>query len=202
MDTLSARSGPTSSVPPVKQWGRLVIAVAFATQCFSTSPVAADGQPVAGFGNNGVMIDASFSGGRQVRPQQVVQMPDGSFVVSGFLQDVGQPTVQQFVARYSSTGQLEPTFGNGGVIFPTGVVRNLTPLTDGRLLVTAFSLPGGVGLLDETGTMTPVSAQLFPGQLIRRPDGAVIALDGTAHGTRVASLIRPSGAVRIRLACW
>ncbi len=191
MNTLSA----TPSLRPMMRWGRVMVAVAFATQCCTLSTASADGQPVAGFGVNGVMIDSSFSGGRQVRPQQVVQLPDGSFVVGGFLQTPGQSTVQQFVARYSPTGQLDPSFGNGGVIMPTGVVRNLTPLPDGRLVVTAFSLPGGVGLLDATGTMAALSAQLFPGQLIRRPDGAVISLDGTAHSTRVASLIRPDGVV-------
>jgi hypothetical protein len=127
------------------------------------------------------MLDGSFGSGSQVRPQQVVQVPDGSFVVGGFLQTPGQSTVQQFVARYSPTGQLDPSFGSGGVILPNGVVRNLTPLPDGRLVVTAFSLPGGVGVLDATGTMTSISDQLFPGQLIRRPDGAVISLDGTAR---------------------
>ncbi len=171
------------------------MAVAFTTQCFAAANASADGQPVAGFGVNGVMLDSSFGGGRQVRPQQVVQLPDGSFVVSGFLQTPGQSTVQQFVARYSPTGQLDPSFGSGGVILPTGVVRNLTPLPDGRLVVTAFSVPGGVGVLDATGTITPISDQLFPGQLIRRPDGAIIALDGTARSTRVAALIRPDGTV-------
>jgi hypothetical protein len=161
----------------------------------SISAASADGQPVTGFGVDGVLIDSSFSGGHQVRPQEAVQLPDGSFVVSGFLQTTGQPTVQQFLARYTSLGRLDPSFGNGGVILPTGVVRNLTPLADGRVVVTAYSLPGGVGVLDPAGTLAAVSAQLLPGQLIGRPDGAVVAFDGTARSTRVAALIRPNGTV-------
>ncbi|HEX3089085.1 MAG TPA: hypothetical protein VHQ23_10545 [Ilumatobacteraceae bacterium] len=179
----------------MKTLGRLVVAVAIATQCFAPSTASADGQPVAGFGANGVLIDGSFSGGRQVRPQQIVQLPDGALMVSGFLQTSGQTIVQQFVARYTSQGQLDAAFGTGGVIFPSGVVRNFTPLPDGRLAVTAFSLPGGVGVIDAHGTMSPISDQLSPGQLTRRPDGAIIALDATARSTRVAALIMPNGVV-------
>src|SRR6185295_6252352 len=109
--------------------------VSLATSCLWSSPAEADGQPVPGFGINGVMIDASFAGGRQVRPEQVVQLPDGSFVVNGFLQAFGQASVEQFVARYSPAGQLDPTFGTGGVIFPPGVVDDLTPLPDGRIIL-------------------------------------------------------------------
>jgi hypothetical protein len=184
-----------SSVPPVKTWGRLAVAVAIATQCFATSTASADGQPVAGFGVGGVLIDSSFSNGRQVRPQQVVQLPDGALMVSGFLQTSGQTTVQQLIARYTPQGQLDPAIGRAGVIFPSGVVRNFTPLPDGRLVVTAFALPGGVGVIDPHGTMSPISDQLFPGQLTRRPDGAIIVLDATARSTRVAALIRPNGVV-------
>jgi hypothetical protein len=179
----------------VKQLGRLAIAVVCVTQCFWCSGVSADGQPVAGFGVNGVMIDASFTDGKQVRPDQVVQLPDGSFVVSGFLQATGQSTVQQFIARYSPSGQLDATFGTAGVIFPPGVVRDLTPMPDGRLVVTALSPVGGLGMLEADGAMTPLPVQLVPGQLIRRADGAVLALDSVQHSTRVASLIRPDGTI-------
>ncbi len=183
-----------SSVRAVKHWARLAAAVAVTTPWLWSSQVAADGQPVAGFGVNGVMIDSSFSGGKQVRPEQVVQVPGGSFVVSGFLQATGQQTAQQFVARYSSAGQLDPRFGDGGVIFPTGVVRDLTPLPDGRLVVTRLSPVSRLGFLEADGSMTPVPIQTFPQQLIRRPDGATYALD-TMNGTRVATLVRPDGSI-------
>ncbi len=140
------------------------------------------------------MIDSSFSGGKQVRPEQVVRLPGGSFVVSGFLQAAGQLTVQQFVARYTSLGQLDPGFGSGGVIYPTGVVRDLTPLPDGRLVVTALSPVGDLGFLEADGSMTPVPVGTFPDQLVRRPDGATYALD-TRNGTRVATLVRPDGSI-------
>jgi hypothetical protein len=178
----------------VKHWGRLVVAVALTTNAFWTSNAAADGEPVVGFGANGVMIDSSFSGGKLIRPEQVVQLPGGSFVVSGFLQTAGQAAVQQFVARYSAVGQLDPRFGNGGVIFPTGVVRDLTPLLDGRLLVTTLSPTGNLGFLEVDGSLTAVPVRTSPDQLVRRPDGATYALD-TKNGTRVATLVRPDGSI-------
>ena len=179
----------------VKFSGRLAVAVALTTQCFSPSLVGADGQPVPGFGINGVMIDASFAGGRQVRPEQVVQLPDGALVVSGFLQTPGQPAVQQFVARYSSLGQLDPTFGTGGVIFPAGVVRDLTPQPDGRIVLATLSATDGLSVLEADGTITPLPNQLVPRQLVGRPDGATYALGDNAHGTRVASLVRPDASI-------
>ena len=81
------------------------------------------------------------------------------------------------------------------MIFPTGVVRDLTALLDGRLVVTTFSALGGLGVIGADGSMTPLPVELFPGQLIRRPDGATFALGGGEPGTRVASLIRPDGAL-------
>jgi hypothetical protein len=175
----------------VKQWRRLVMLVSCATPCLWSSPASADGQPVPSFGVNGMMIDAGFSAGKHVRPEQVVQLSDGSFLVSGFLQAPGQLTVQQFVARYSALGQRDPTFGTSGVILPTGVMLNLTPLPDGRTIVTTLSAAGGLAVLEANGAITPVPIQLFPRQLVPRPDGAVYALGDGAKGTRVASLIRP-----------
>ena len=169
--------------------------VSLATSCLWSVPATADGQPVAGFGINGVMIDASFAGGRQVRPEQVVQLPDGSFVVSGFLQTPGQPAVQQFVARYSSLGQPDPTFGNGGFILPAGVVGDLTPLPDGRIILTTLSATAGLSVLEADGTITPLPIQLVPRQLVGRPDGATYALGDSAHGTGVASLVRPDASI-------
>ncbi len=107
----------------------------------------ADGQPVAGFGVNGVMIDAGFSAGKQVRPEQVVRLADGSFVVRGFLQVPGQLIVQEFVARYTSSGQPDPAFGSHGVISVPGVVRDLIPMPDRRAIVTACSSLGGMAVL-------------------------------------------------------
>jgi hypothetical protein len=141
------------------------------------------------------MVDASISGGRQVRPDQVVQLAAGAFVVSGFMHAVGQPTAQQFVARYTSTGQPDVAFGDGGVIFPGAVVRDLTPTPDGRVVVTTYSSTGGLAMLEANGVMTPFAAQLFPGQVLVRPDGAIYALGDSLRGTHVASLIEPNGTV-------
>jgi hypothetical protein len=157
--------------------------------------VAADGQPVGGFGANGVLVDAGFSSGKQVKPQKVVQMPDGGFLVSGFLQAPGQQTAQQFLARYSSTGQRDPTFGSGGVSFPSGVVRDIVPLPDGRAALATISPAGNLAVLEANGSMTAMSTSLAPGQLVRRPDGAVYALGSSAQGSTVAVLMKPDGSI-------
>ena len=157
--------------------------------------VVADGQPVAGFGVDGVMIDASFSAGMHVRPEQVVQLADGSFIVRGFLQVPGQLTVQEFVARYTSGGHLDSAFGTGGVIHVPGVVRDLIPMPDGRVILTAFSSLGGMAVLGADGSLTPLAVQLSPGQLVPRPDGAIYAMGDRQQVGRVASLIRPNGSL-------
>src|SRR5215212_7512568 len=97
----------------------MVMAVALATPILWSSTAAADGQPVPGFRANGVVIDASFSAGKNVVPQEVVELRDGSLVVGGLLQETGQAAAQQFIARYSPSGALDPSFGNGGLVFPT-----------------------------------------------------------------------------------
>ena len=169
--------------------------VSLATTFLWSSPAAADGQPVPGFGINGVMVDASFAAGRQVRPEQVVQLADGSLVVSGFLQTPGQPAVQQFVARYSPLGHLDATFGAGGVIFPAGVLGDLTPLPDGRTIATTLSATAGLNVIEADGTIDALPIHLFPRQLVGRPDGATYALGDSAGGTRVASLVRPDTSI-------
>ncbi len=171
------------------------MAVALVTSCCWSSTVAADGQPVAGFGVDGVMIDGSFSAGMHVRPEQVVQLADGAFVVRGFLQVPGQLTVQEFVARYTSAGKLDPAFGNGGVIDVPGVVRDLIPMQDGRVMLTAFSSLGGMAVLGPDGSLTPLPVHLDPGQLVPRPDGAIYAMGDRQQGGRVASLVRPDGSL-------
>ena len=169
--------------------------VSFATSFMWSSPAVADGHPVPGFGGNGVMIDGTFAGGKQVRPEQVVQLADGALVVSGFLQTLGQQAVQQFVARYSPLGQPDPTFGTSGVVFPNGVLRNLTPLPDGRALVTTPSATGGLSVLNRDGTIAPLATDLVPRQLVVRPDGATYAVGDSAGGTRIASLVRPDTSI-------
>jgi hypothetical protein len=185
----------TSSVPTVKHSGWLVVAVAVLTPWLFPLAAAADGLPVAGFGHNGVMIDASFSGGKQVKPEQVVELPGGALVVAGLLQATGQPTAQQFVARYLPSGQLDPAFGSGGVIFPKGALRDVAPLPDGRLVVTATSPTGGLGLVGADGSMTSIAAPVVAGQLVRRPDGAVFALESARQSTRLAVLVLPNGSI-------
>ena len=175
--------------------GRLAVAAALTTLCSWPVRAVADGQPVGGFGVNGVLVDAGFSSGRQIKPQKVVQMADGGFLVSGFLQAAGQQTAQQFLARYSSTGQRDPTFGNGGVAFPSGVVRDMAALADGRAVLATVSGAGDLVLLDPTGSMTAVPVALAPGQLLARPDGAVYALGGSTQGSKVAALMKPDGSI-------
>ena len=161
-------------------------------------PAAADGQPVGGFGVAGVVIDSSFSGGNNVVPQQVVELRDGSFIVSGLLVPNGQQIAQQFVARYSATGTLDRSFDGDGVIIPSPGIGDLTPLPDGRVMVTASSAVGGLAILNLDGSITPLPLRLLPWQLIARSDGATYALGDATRGDHVVTVVRPDGAIDAR----
>jgi len=72
----------------------------------------ADGTPDAAFGTNGVVYQ-SLGPGEAVALGLVLQ-PDNKIVVSGYKQDANFSNVP-FLARFSATGVLDPSFGVGGV---------------------------------------------------------------------------------------
>ena len=179
----------------MKAWVRVAVAVAMATPLIWTSRVAADGEPAAGFGVDGMLIDSSFANGQQASVFTVLELHDGSLLVSGSLFSPPISPATSFIARYSPTGQLDPTFGSGGVIFPTGLPSGFAELGDGRIvapgLLTSAFQPGAIA---RDGTIVSGPRTSFGSRLVQRPDGAIFAV-GRGSGTRLVDLIRPDGTV-------
>ena len=102
-----------------------------------------NGQPDPTFGVGGVTT-TDFSGESYDEPYAVVLQPDGKMVLAGYTNSGGGPGVlfgadQLALARYTPSGMLDPTFGEGGkVVFDGGSY-------DERLLSVALG-PGGTVL--------------------------------------------------------
>lgn len=107
MDRVSASMGATSRVR-----ARAVMAgvVAVGALLVPAGGASADpGEPNPGYGVNGRSIDtAAFD------PQNVVMRPDGSTIVLGSDGDRGLS-----LRRYTATGALDPTWGDGGEVVIT-----------------------------------------------------------------------------------
>ena len=198
VDTLPA----WSSLSAVKRWVRVVVVVTLATPLLSTTRADADGEPVPGFGVNGVVIDNAVTQRDHVFVRDVAQLGDGSLVVTGTLTGLitatGQPN---FVARYTPAGQLDTSFGNGGEVFSSNHFADLTPMPDGTVLAlrsTPDMFSQGVVSIDANGGVTEVPLKFFGNidQLIARPDGAVYVIGlfegGAPAGTRIeVRVVRP-----------
>ena len=97
--------------------GRIVVTGPLGTLDFGLARYAADGRLDAGFGRAGKVI-TDFAGDDDI-PSAVVVQPDGRIVVAGFA--AGAPAGGDFdedfaLARYTSDGGLDPTFGTGGKV--------------------------------------------------------------------------------------
>lgn len=96
--------------------GRIVVAgqrVAGSTGGFVVSRYLPDGSLDPSFGENGsVTTDIGQIDGSNA----VVLQGDGRIVVAGFAQPPGADDVDVAVARYLSDGELDPSFGVGGVV--------------------------------------------------------------------------------------
>lgn len=73
----------------------------------------------------------------------MVLQPNGKILVAG-LATPGSPWRPRFaLARYTSTGSLDPTFGEGGIVISRrGVGRAVALQADGRIVVVGFSSSG------------------------------------------------------------
>jgi hypothetical protein len=179
------------------------VAVALLTPLLITSRAAADGQPVAGFGVNGVVIDSLVTQGNHVSLIEAAELPDGSVMVTGSLTGpitaTGRPN---FLARYTPAGQLDPSFGVGGVSHLAFQFADLTPMRDGTVLAILYTAASKQVIsiaANGAGTiLLSLGGQVD--QLIARPDGAVIAIGQFVDSTRPAArfearVIRPDGRV-------
>ncbi len=156
----------------------------------------ADGEPVAGFGVDGVMIDRSFSAGSSVDTRQVFQLATGMWVVTGYLRDA-QGGLKLFIARYLADGKPDTSFGSGGVLYPTLNLGEMVALADGRLAAVAHSDGNGIAFIDLDGSISVNHVQWsFPLKLMARPDGGVILVFygyGPTAPNRLTVAMNPDG---------
>jgi uncharacterized delta-60 repeat protein len=99
----------------------------------------ASGNPVAGFGEAGIAVQDL---GSEPEPSGEIEdlkvLPDGRILATGSSL-AGPGDLQAFVARFTSTGDLDPSFASGGIFFanPTpglDETEALEMLPDGRIL--------------------------------------------------------------------
>ena len=161
-----------------------------------TGPVVADGWPDATFGVDGVTVDSAvLNGGALARVHDVIDDHEGRLLVAGsyWASSSGSagsvllpvPPLTQFIARYDQFGQLDPTFGSGGVVRETPLGGSepqigLAMLPDGSVLVTTGPSGGptrnpwqGLHLSDSGHPLAPFGVGSDAGPPVELPDGRV-----------------------------
>jgi uncharacterized delta-60 repeat protein len=159
------------------------------------------GQPDLGFGIGGVMT-TDFSNKTYDDAYAVNLQPDGKIVLGGYTNSGSGPGVlfgadQLALARYTSQGLLDPSFGQGGkLVFDGGSLDErilaLTPAKDGSLFAGGYV--NGEKRSDLLLARITPDGQLEPG-FGTTTRGFSINNLGT-HSERVASLVlQPDGKV-------
>jgi uncharacterized delta-60 repeat protein len=97
-----------------------IVAAGFAgpagNQQFALVRYNPDGSLDTGFGSGGIVLTSFASGGNAVAHSIALQ-PDGSLVVAGsFEPDPTQAASSFALARYTTSGSLDPNFGTGGLV--------------------------------------------------------------------------------------
>jgi uncharacterized delta-60 repeat protein len=121
-------------------WGRLLVALAvtsvvFITATPSTSARLTDGFLDSTFGTSGIVTTSV--GGSDDRATDTVVQSDGKILVTG---TDGTSPQKVFVARYSTNGSLDSSFGSAGIAIPNiGTIPAssvaLALQSDGRIIV-------------------------------------------------------------------
>lgn len=163
------------------------------------------------FGTGGV-VRTDFLG-RPDRAAAVQVQPDGRIVAGGTVQEVvGNQAFGRFgLARYTSGGALDPTFGTGGKVvtaFPGGSagVEGLAVQGDGRIVAAGSfqAIPGSAGSVDAVLARYTASGALdptfgtggrvrtgFAGQdealsdVVIQPDGRIVAFGNSSSSSAV-----------------
>jgi uncharacterized delta-60 repeat protein len=160
----------------------------------------ADGTPDPAFGAGGL---ATFGGGQgAVTPRSVIVLPDGRILVAATAQTAGGSDPGIVVARLSAAGQLDSTFGSGGiatVVTSAGGVRlgHAALQSDGRIVLVGthpITVPSGVvarltadGQTDTTFDSSGQIRVLLGGGATNLDDVAVDASDRLVVTGRLAS---------------
>ena len=142
------------------------------------------------FGNQGFVTTGLTSSGGDTAEAIVIQPSNGDIIVGG---DTGGQTAMG-LARYTSSGSLDPTFGSGGkLLLNQGAgVRSLALQSNGDLIVGGFGGKGMTiarltpsGALDSTfgkkGIVTVETSGVAWGVAIQ-PDGKIVTV-GAVNGT-------------------
>jgi len=149
----------------------------------------------ASFGNGGTILHDIAQG---APPQSFVRLGDGKLFLSlgGY---VGEPAhfTGNFFARLDATGNLDPTFGTGGVLDDTSeyLITELARTPDGKLLgvgstgyayvIERFELDGSHDLTfgDDGEVETSLNGSLaYPQDAVVGADGT-ITVTGSAYGS-------------------
>lgn len=106
---------------------------------FFLARIGSNGSLDSDFGQKG-LVATNVGGNGYVTA--LIPQPDGKIVAAGF--ETANDKLQMVVARYSSTGALDKTFGSDGLdILETDIPRygapNISVLSDGRILMSFLS---------------------------------------------------------------
>jgi uncharacterized delta-60 repeat protein len=127
-DLLLAADGSLVMVGQSSRWNALENTVTTATFAIRLTP---SGQPDTTFGKAGVAILSGLTSAHGVTKQ-----PDGKLLISGS-RAAAEPNAEALVARLMPTGELDATFGTGGVTTQSlGAEANATAIdVDGRIVL-------------------------------------------------------------------
>ena len=109
---------------------------------FALARYHSDGSLDASFGSGGLVV-TGFGAGHPASAVALALQPDGRIVVAGGV-SFGAPN-RVALARYTASGALDPTFGDGGTVISdfggSRLTRAMALQPDGKILVTAWTMP-------------------------------------------------------------
>jgi uncharacterized delta-60 repeat protein len=171
--------------------------------------LALPGDPDLTFGLDG-RVRLGFDGGQDFA-YAVAQQSDGKLIVAGAGHNGGWGVSQVLVARYNTNGTIDPTFGDGGVVWhfadpDTAFIANAVAVqSDGKIVVGGyanfdFSVQMFVARLDANGNLDPTfgfdgiaDLEYAPGivqALIVLVDGRIVVAGSYGVGNRHIAVAR------------
>jgi uncharacterized delta-60 repeat protein len=116
----------------------------------------ADGTRDITFGRNGIMVtDVPLSGGptHDDPASQMALQPDGKVLVAATVMPAGGSQMLAALLRYGTDGELDPSFGNNGIVMASftdpsrstyqAIPRGITVQADGKILLAAEAMEPG-----------------------------------------------------------
>jgi uncharacterized delta-60 repeat protein len=209
----AARRGRGGTAAHRSRSSRRILAVGLGALLTWIGPAAFAAGPgpdiTFGTGHPGVVISA-LGDGRDARAHAVVTQPDGKVLVGGSAKDGDQLLFA--LARYSGSGELDTTFGTGGVVLTrigdgrAAGINTLLIQSDGEIVAVGTASDDGQqkfaldrytssGILDTSfGTagvvLTPIggansTADSLANAAVLQPDGKIVAVGTTSLTVQV-----------------